>query len=105
VPRKPSSLTAASSSVPMALMPNTMLVAPRGSRTGLFSKNSYFKTMPDPSADPELLKLSTDKTLFDDDGFKPFAENFRDSQDAFFESYAKAQKKLSELGSKFEPVE
>jgi L-ascorbate peroxidase len=71
----------------------------------LIFDNSYFKTMPDPSADPELLKLSTDKTIFDDDGFKPFAENFRDSQDAFFESYAKAQKKLSELGSKFEPVE
>ncbi|GAX19407.1 L-ascorbate peroxidase [Fistulifera solaris] len=67
--------------------------------------NSYFTTMADSKADPELLKLSTDKTLFDDDGFKPFAEKFRDSQDAFFESYAKAHKKLSELGSKFEPVE
>lgn len=67
--------------------------------------NSYFKTMPDPSADPELLKLSTDKTLFQDAGFKPFAEKFRDSQDAFFESYAKAHKKLSELGCKFDPAE
>ncbi|CAB9507652.1 ascorbate peroxidase 6, chloroplastic/mitochondrial [Seminavis robusta] len=65
--------------------------------------NSYFTTIPDDDADPELLKLSTDKTLFDDDGFKPFAEKFRDSQDAFFESYAEAHKKLSELGSKFEP--
>jgi len=67
--------------------------------------NSYFTTMPDPSADPELLKLSTDKTLFADEGFKPFAEKFRDSQDAFFESYAKAHKQLSEQGSKFEPEE
>jgi len=65
--------------------------------------NSYFTTVPDSKADPELLKLSTDKTLFDDEGFKPFAEKFRDSQDAFFESYKKAHKKLSELGSKFEP--
>ena len=65
--------------------------------------NSYFTTMPDPSADPELLKMSTDTTLFADNGFKPFAEKFRDSQDAFFESYAKSHKQLSEQGSKFEP--
>lgn len=64
--------------------------------------NSYFQTIPDPDADPELVKLATDNTLFDDADFKPFAEKFRDSQDAFFESYAKAHKKLSELGSKFE---
>jgi L-ascorbate peroxidase len=67
--------------------------------------NSYFTTVPDPDADPELLKLSTDRVVFEDEGFKPYAEKFRDSKDAFFESYAKAHKKLSELGSKFEPVE
>jgi len=67
--------------------------------------NSYFTTVPDSAADPELLKLSTDKTLFGDEGFKPFAEKFRDSEAAFFESYAKAHVKLSELGSKFEPAE
>ena len=38
-----------------------------------------------------------------DEKFKPFAEKFRDDQDAFFASYTKAHKKLSELGSKFEP--
>jgi len=65
--------------------------------------NSYFKTVPDANADPELLKLSTDKTLFEDEGFKPFAEKFRDSEEEFFKSYAAAHKKLSELGSKFEP--
>ena len=67
--------------------------------------NSYFTTVPDSSADPELLKLSTDKTLFDDEGFRPHAEKFRDSEAAFFESYAKAHVKLSELGSKFEPAD
>jgi len=67
--------------------------------------NSYFHTMPDKNADPELLKLSTDLTLFDDASFRPFAEKFRDSQDAFFDSYAIAHKKLSEQGSKFEPPE
>jgi L-ascorbate peroxidase len=65
--------------------------------------NTYFTTMPDDSADPELLKMSTDKTLFADEGFKPFAQKFRDSQDAFFEAYAKAHKQLSEQGSKFVP--
>lgn len=67
--------------------------------------NSYFTTLVDESADPELLKLSSDKILFVDKDFKPFAEKFRDSQDSFFESYAKSHKKLSELGSKFEPAE
>ena len=65
--------------------------------------NSYFSIMPDEDADPELLKTSTDLTLFEDEGFKPFAEKFGESQEAFFESYAKAHKQLSELGSKFEP--
>jgi len=65
--------------------------------------NSYFQTIPDENADPELLKLQTDCTLFDDDGFRPYAEKFRDSQDEFFKSYAAAHKKLSELGSKFDP--
>lgn len=67
--------------------------------------NSYFTTIPDTKADPELLKLSSDKTLFDDEGFKPFAEKFRDDEKAFFASYAQAHVKLSELGSKFEPKE
>ncbi|EEC46956.1 ascorbate peroxidase [Phaeodactylum tricornutum CCAP 1055/1] len=71
----------------------------------LIFDNSYYKVIPDESADPELLKLSTDKVVFMDDGFRPFAEKFRDSQDAFFESYAKAHKKLSELGSNFDPSE
>jgi L-ascorbate peroxidase len=71
----------------------------------LIFDNSYYKVIPDESADPELLKLSTDKVVFTDDGFRPFAEKFRDSQDAFFESYAKAHKKLSELGSNFDPSE
>lgn len=67
--------------------------------------NSYFHTIPDKTADPELLKLSTDCTLFDDDAFRPFAVKFRDSQEEFFSSYAAAHKKLSELGSKFDTPE
>jgi L-ascorbate peroxidase len=67
--------------------------------------NSYFKIISDPTADEELLKLKTDLILFEDENFRPFAEKFREDQDAFFESYAKAHKKLSELGSKFDPPE
>jgi L-ascorbate peroxidase len=67
--------------------------------------NEYFQVMDDASSDPELLKLGTDKVIFTDPAMKPFAEKFRDSQDAFFESYTKAHKQLSEQGSKFEPVE
>ncbi|CAM9575050.1 unnamed protein product [Scytosiphon promiscuus] len=65
--------------------------------------NSYFATVPDDSSDPELLKLATDKCLFTDEGFLPFAQKYRDSQDAFFEDYKKAHKKLSELGVVWEP--
>jgi L-ascorbate peroxidase len=67
--------------------------------------NSYFTTVSDATTDEELLKLTSDKILFKDAGFKPFSEKFAASKDAFFESYAKAHKALSELGSKFEPVE
>jgi L-ascorbate peroxidase len=67
--------------------------------------NSYFTTIDDASTDDELLKLTSDKILFKDAGFKPYATKFAKSQEDFFASYAKAHKALSELGSKFEPVE
>ena len=71
----------------------------------LIFDNSYFTTIPDASTDEELLKLSSDRVLFEDPGFKVYAEKFRDSKEAFFESYAKSHKKLSELGSTFEKIE
>jgi len=67
--------------------------------------NSYFTTITDASTDEELLKLTSDKVLFKDAGFKPYAEKFAESKDAFFESYAEAHKALSELGSQFEAIE
>merc|ERR1712127_730733 len=67
--------------------------------------NSYFTTITDSSSDEELLKLTSDKIVFQEAGFKPFADKFADSKDAFFESYAKSHKALSELGSKFESIE
>ncbi|CAM9475481.1 unnamed protein product [Phaeothamnion confervicola] len=69
--------------------------------------NSYFqaRTVADPEADAELLKLETDSSIFDDDGFRPFALKYKKSQDDFFKDYAIAHKKLSELGAKFDPPE
>jgi len=67
--------------------------------------NSYFATVPDGDCDPELLKLQTDEALFQDPAFLPFAQEYKNSQEKFFEDYAKVHAKLSELGSKFEPAE
>ena len=39
--------------------------------------NSYFTTMYDPNADPELLKLDTDLCIFGDEAFRPFAMKVR----------------------------
>eukprot|EP00752_Nemacystus_decipiens_P004231 g3865.t1 len=65
--------------------------------------NSYFATVPDGEADPELFKLATDKCLFVDEGFLPFAQKYKESQESFFEDYKKAHKMLSELGAVWEP--
>jgi len=69
----------------------------------LIFDNSYFQIMPASFADSDLLKCSTDKVLFEDEKFAKYANKFRDDEKAFFKSYAKAHKALSELGSKFEP--
>ena len=53
-------------------------------------RNSYFSEMPDEGSDPEILKLATDKCLFVDEGFMPFALKYKDSQEAFFVDYKKA---------------
>jgi len=50
-----------------------------------------------------LLKLSTDKILYEDEIFKKWTQLYAKNQDLFFEHYIKAHAKLSELGSKFHP--
>jgi L-ascorbate peroxidase len=57
------------------------------------------------NSDPALLSMATDKAVFIDEAFRPYAEQFRDSQEAFFRAYATAHKKLSELGCQFDPPE
>jgi len=66
--------------------------------------NSYFKEIK-AKRDEELLVLPTDAALFEDPGFKPYAEKYAEDQEAFFKDYAAAHKKLSELGAKFDPPE
>ena len=67
--------------------------------------NSYFtetKKAVDGSGDPELLVLDTDKCIFEDSSFKPFAEKYAASQADFFKDYAAAHVKLAELGAVWE---
>lgn len=59
--------------------------------------NGYFKDHLEGNKD--LQWLPTDACLFSDPGFKVYAEKFAQDQGAFFKAYAKAHKKLSELGA------
>lgn len=63
--------------------------------------NSYFKNLIDKSSDPALLKLETDAVLYTDPDFRPYVELYAKDQRAFFKDYAKAHKKLSEIGAMF----
>jgi len=63
--------------------------------------NSYFQYLKK-QKDEDLIWFPTDAALHKDEKFKEFFDRFAESQVAFFESYATAHKKLSELGSKFE---
>eukprot|EP00415_Alexandrium_ostenfeldii_P001618 UN1618 len=53
--------------------------------------------------DPDVIAFPTDAVLRTDDGFKPHFEAFKADQAAFFKAYTVSHKKLSELGSKFDP--
>ncbi|CAE7945005.1 APXT [Symbiodinium necroappetens] len=65
--------------------------------------NSYFKDYKLSYEDDSLLWFKTDEALHTDPEFKKYFDLYAKDQDAFFKDYAKAHKKLSELGSKFEP--
>ncbi|GBG67404.1 hypothetical protein CBR_g540 [Chara braunii] len=66
--------------------------------------NSYFKEVK-AKRDEDLLVLPTDAALFEDEGFKAYAEKYAEDQEAFFRDYAESHAKLSELGCKFDPPE
>lgn len=65
--------------------------------------NSYFRNYTDAEEDPDLLSFPTDQALHTDPVFKATFDLYAKDQEAFFRDYAKAHKKLSELGAKFEP--
>jgi L-ascorbate peroxidase len=70
--------------------------------------NSYFTT-PRPnkqggaggSSNDDLHWLPTDAILASDPGFKPYFDLYAKSQDAFFQDYAEAHRRLSEQGAKW----
>lgn len=64
--------------------------------------NSYFADRAAAAAaGSELIAFPTDQVLMTDPGFAPFFHLYAVDQQAFFSDYARAHKKLSELGSKF----
>uniref|UniRef100_A0A7S3VJC5 L-ascorbate peroxidase n=1 Tax=Dunaliella tertiolecta TaxID=3047 RepID=A0A7S3VJC5_DUNTE len=63
--------------------------------------NSYFKVVKE-KCDKELIVMDTDRVIFEDEGFKPWAEKYAADEAAFFKDYAVAHKKLSELGVEWE---
>ena len=65
--------------------------------------NTYYTILIDPNADPELLKLPTDKALMEDPEFNKYVQVYAKDQNKFFEDYVKAHLKLSELGAKWDP--
>ena len=73
--------------------------------------NSYFvelkraKEVGEAEAEPELLRMVTDSVLFEDPKFLPHALAYAADQGVFFEDYALAHAKLSELGATFVPPE
>jgi L-ascorbate peroxidase len=60
--------------------------------------NEYFTAG---GSDKDLLWLPTDQCLKEDAKFKPIFEQFARDQGAFFQAYARAHKKLSELGAEW----
>jgi L-ascorbate peroxidase len=65
--------------------------------------NTYFSEMA--KKDPECIAFPTDTCLMSAKEYKPHFDLFAKDQNAFFQAYATSHKKLSELGSKFEPKE
>ncbi|XP_050212950.2 L-ascorbate peroxidase 1, cytosolic-like [Mercurialis annua] len=63
----------------------------------LIFDNSYFKELLIGETEG-LLKLKTDLSLLSDPVFRPFVETYAADEDQFFDDYAEAHMKLSELG-------
>jgi L-ascorbate peroxidase len=65
--------------------------------------NEYFKEHVYQETDSDLLWGDTDRCLHQDESFAKYFMMYRDSQETFFKDFAAAMKRLSELGSAWEP--
>ncbi|CAN0926802.1 L-ascorbate peroxidase 2, cytosolic [Linum grandiflorum] len=63
----------------------------------LIFDNSYFRELLNGKKEG-LIQLPTDKALLEDPEFRVLVQKYADDEDAFFEDYAEAHLKLSELG-------
>ncbi|GJD05913.1 Probable L-ascorbate peroxidase 4 [Galdieria sulphuraria] len=68
-------------------------------KTPLVFDNSYFVEILKEKPDPQLLRLASDLALLDDPQTRKLVEEYASNKDLFFEDYAQAHKKLSELGA------
>ena len=66
--------------------------------------NEYFQPSVYEEKDANLLWLSTDRCLHQDESFKQYFMLYRQDQGAFFKDFADAYKQLSEQGAEFEPA-
>ncbi|CAE7949475.1 nasB, partial [Symbiodinium sp. KB8] len=66
--------------------------------------NEYFQPSVYEEKDANLLWLSSDRCLHQDESFKKYFMQYRDDQAAFFKDFAEAYKQLSEQGAEFEPA-
>ncbi|CAJ1343625.1 unnamed protein product, partial [Effrenium voratum] len=66
--------------------------------------NEYFQPAVYEEKDKDLLWLSTDRVLHQDEGFKKYFMQYKDDKAAFFKDFAEAYKQLSEQGAEFEPA-
>jgi len=67
--------------------------------------NEYFQPAVYEESDKNLLWLSTDRCLHQDESFKKYFMQYREDQAAFFKDFAEAYKQLSEQGAEFEPAD
>mmetsp|Transcript_21772 Transcript_21772/g.49554 ORF Transcript_21772/g.49554 Transcript_21772/m.49554 type:complete len:313 (+) Transcript_21772:65-1003(+) len=73
-------------------------------RNWLTFDNSYFQSVMS-ATEEDLIRFPTDAVLAQDAAFREHCAKFAKSNPDFQDAYARAHKRLSELGSKFEPQE
>lgn len=67
--------------------------------------NSYFQRAHAADVDEDLLRLQTDRAISESPEFMPYSKIYAADQSVFFADYSRAHRKMSELGSRFNPLE